>query len=480
MSQQQANGQGDDQEFLKMTVIALICGVIIFALIMTQTMRINAAIGAITWIHTWPFAAAGRALPFLQDIPLIGNWIFGISVQAHEFLDKGGFAAMTPDQRWSCLTAGGRAASLIYGGFFFWVALNGRDFRVDQKFKTRHSLESMIWLQSEHWFTTRLARHVNPLSMPEISSRKIAENVAEIGKKAAKMPGYALPRRFVSLRPDTWNRALRPEEWLIANGLAFDPEGHARLIGGEGQAPDRAFEFKDEWEHIDLEALSEILSRQLRAEWKGPEALRPCHRAIYAVMALFFAYDVDGGNKLLNDLAIVSDGIKGRTGGMDDAIRAETGLMARIDDVAFGKKGKALAKAGEVHAWVETAFPTFLAIARKDRGVLPTAPFIWLKSEDRLMWYILNNVGNDAVMVEAAGALAHCKAEQQIKKRLRRPAVYQAARAMLEDYLDMTPERITARREKAEMYRAPGDQLDLIHASITSTGERTDIDGITG
>ena len=55
------------------------------------------------------------------------------------------------------------------------------------------------------------------------------------------------------------------------------------------------------------------------------------------------------------------------------------------------------------HAWQETAFPSMLSLARKDRGALPSAAFLWLKAEDRPLWYILNNVGSEAAMVEAAG-----------------------------------------------------------------------------
>ena len=153
---------------------------------------------------------------------------------------------------------------------------------------------------------------------------------------------------------------------------------------------------------------------------------------------------------------------------MDDAILAEQGMMARIDKIAIGRQGKMLANNGLHHAWVESAFPTFLGFARKDRGVLPSAAFLWLKAEDRRMWYIMNSVGNEAVMAEAAGAIAHSRAETQIGKPLRRPAVYQAARALLEDYLDITPERVTSRHQREIRRRTPGQQIGLIRDDALS------------
>ena len=146
---------------------------------------------------------------------------------------------------------------------------------------------------------------------------------------------------------------------------------------------------------------------------------------------------------------------------MDEAILARSRFLARIEGILGGPPGCRMLEIANRHAWQETAFPAMLSVARKDRGVLPSAAFIWLKSEDRPLWYILNNVGSEATMVEAAGAMSHFRAELQIGKPIRRPAVRQAARALLEDYLDLTPQRVAARRRREELGRSAGEEIDI-------------------
>ncbi|MBW3243611.1 hypothetical protein KUV57_13135 [Epibacterium sp. DP7N7-1] len=473
MSQQQQQQGNDDQEFLKMGIITIICLILVIAVIATQQYRLNAVLGAITWVHILPFAMAGKYLPLLTEIPILGPWIFGYSVRALSFLEKGGFAVMDPTARNALLIAGGRAATVIYGGLLVWIAVKGNDFRVDQKYRTLHNLESMIHVQSEDWVTSRIARHINPLKKDEIDARRIAMAVSEKLNMDSQMPGEMVPRRAISVVPGTWNRSMRPEEWLISNGLAFDLDRHRILASADSNSSVKDFEFKESWEALELEEISEALSVQLRAPWRGAEHLSPSLRAIFAIMALYYAYDTKGGDRLMNELGLLADATRVKRKAMDAAILAEEGMMAKIDKIAFGEPGKMLAKKAAHHAYVESAFPTMMAIARKDRGVLPPAAFLWLKAEDRLMWYILNNVGNEAIMVEAAGALAHSRAENQLSKPIRRPAVYQASRAILEDYLDMTEERIVSRRDKAIRRRTPGDQLNKLRDDIMSEPAKT-------
>lgn len=480
---QNPNQGTDDDEALKMAVILFIIALIIFALIMAFMEEFNALMGAVSWFHVAPFAYAARALPILLEIPFLGSWLFAPAESVESFLARGGFAQMGPneaghDERNLVLTAAGRAASILYAPAFTTIALKGYEFRPDHAYRQRHSLESMITRQGDIWMTTRMFRRVNPFNMPDIDARKISDRVNKQITDASRIPpGKLLSRKAVDIRPDTWNRSLRPEEMLLAKGVTFDPVRYNELM--KAKRPTLVdFEFRENWESIDLETAWEILAEQLRTPWTGPMDLKPHLRALFAVMALFYAYRTGEGHDLLDDLGILADACRGKSGKMDAAIAAEEGLLARIDGICKGDTGAALAEKGDIHAWVESAFPTFLYFARKNRGVLPSALFLWLKVEDRLMWYILSQLGSEAIMVEASGALAHNRAEAQIGKPIHRPAVYQAARGLIDEYLDMTPERIRSRHVKRENARSPGEQIDMLMAARETTQRAADEDGL--
>jgi hypothetical protein len=468
----QQGPQGDSQdEFLKVGIMSAISIIVIVTIILQQIGHFNAAVGAITWVHILPFAYAQKVFPFLGEIPYLGAWLFKQCNEVEIFLSKGGYALMGPKEtangiintRNVVLAAGGRACLFIYGPGLIWIALRGRIFRVDVTYRTFHTLESMIFAQSEIWTTSRLARHINPLKQKEISPVTIAQNVRK-QLKAGRLPGRLLPRAVVHVEPAGWGRSLRPEEFMMSRGLGFDVERYDIMTSGDLPLTSASYEFKSTWEKLDIDGLSDILGEQLRSPWKGADALRPIHRALLSVMAMFYGYDIDGGNKMLNDLGLIADSLKGKAGKMDDAILAEPDVQARIAKALSSDGGRTLLSMAEGHAYVESAFPTFLAMSRKDRGVLPAPAFNWLKAEDRTMWYILNNIGNEAIMAEAAGAIAHNRAELQIGRPIWRPAVYQAARAFLEDYLDMTEARIASRHKKEEHRKITGDYLNTLRA----------------
>jgi intracellular multiplication protein IcmP len=56
-------------------------------------------------------------------------------------------------------------------------------------------------------------------------------------------------------------------------------------------------------------------------------------------------------------------------------------------------------------------------------GVLAPAQFLWLRAEDRNLWYPLNNLGRRSFHAEGAGAMAHYLAEQAADKPLPIPRI---------------------------------------------------------
>ncbi len=448
-----------------MLIISAVLVVLVFFIIAKMQEEISAFSGAVAYLHIYPFALLVEYIPALRDIPLIGPFFFARVEMAKMFLDQGNFAYMDPDQRRAVLTAAGICAMPVYLPFMVYAGTLGRSFRPDVVYKTAYSLDQMIWTQSEYWLTSRNARHVNPLKMPEVSAGSLARKVIETTeKRKSKHDGCGDLVRLapVVVTPAPWNRAMRPEEWLVANGLCLDMNHINAARAKEWRYDDKLLESRLTWKDLTLETLMEALSSQLRTPWTGYANMRPCHKAVCAVMCLFYYYDIKGGNELLNDLGGINDSTRGAGGKMDDAILAEEGFIGRLDSILQGKAGAQMLEIANRHAWLESAFPAMLTYARKDRGVLPAAAFLWLKAEDRALWYILDNVGSEAVMIESSGAMAHFRAEHQIGKPIRRPAVYQAARALLEDYLDMTPERVIARHDKEVRGRTAGQKIDLL------------------
>lgn len=481
----QAGGQGQissDQEMIRLIICLVITIFIVILFLQMQEERANAVIGAMAYIHIVPFAELVRLFPVLMDIPWLGRFFFQPVVLAHDFLSDGGFAQMNSAQRNLLMDYSGRAAIVIYAPALFWISMRGQDMRPDQKYKARYSLEGMIQVQTEEWITARVARHTKGASSKDLSPQLIASLVSGKVSKAMKspMPGLALPRKMISMTPSPWNRALRPEEWLVAKGLVFNQEKYSHFTRPDIISTDQDFDFRSDWENLQLESLSEVFAQQLRTPYEGVDKMRPCHLAIFAVMALYYDFQTKKGDSLLNEIALVADAAKCRKGDMDGLLLAQPDLIGKIRKIAFGGQGAKLSQHAEKHAWLETAFPTFLSMARFERGVLPSAAFLWLKSEDRLLWYILNNVGNEAIMVEAAGAMAHWRAECQIGSRIRRPAVFQASRALLEDYLDQTQARVEKRHKRAERSRIPAEQARMnIQERAGRVFRKEDPDGIS-
>nr|WP_235603456.1 hypothetical protein [Piscirickettsia litoralis] len=64
--------------------------------------------------------------------------------------------------------------------------------------------------------------------------------------------------------------------------------------------------------------------------------------------------------------------------------------------------------------------------AARQSGIVSTSIFLWLKTKDRPLWYCLNNVGRQAVFVEAAAVRSHWLIEKAIEEPIAMPMVDKA------------------------------------------------------
>lgn len=81
------------------------------------------------------------------------------------------------------------------------------------------------------------------------------------------------------------------------------------------------------------------------------------------------------------------------------------------------------------HAYLLTAMASLLQASRDD-GVVPSSGFLWLKTVDRRLWYMLNCVGRQTPYAEVGGPFAHWRAEIVMGRSSRAPMIDEAIKAL--------------------------------------------------
>jgi hypothetical protein len=81
------------------------------------------------------------------------------------------------------------------------------------------------------------------------------------------------------------------------------------------------------------------------------------------------------------------------------------------------------------HGFVVTGLMSLLEEGRGG-GVIPCVEFIWLKGEDRKLWYALQCVGRKTAFPEASGAYSHWLLEKLVGKAITQPEVTSAVEAL--------------------------------------------------
>lgn len=474
------SNNSDDAIWIIMVLIILM--VVLMFLINKYYWIFNAIYGSIAWIHVYPVAMLGKLLPFLENIPLIGPYLITPCIQANDFLSSGNFSQMTFEGQDSArkyvMNAAGRVAFIIYTPFLVRAMLYETDVHVDQKYKKRHSLESMLFEQAKSFPTIRMFKHMDPIEHKDLLPSDFADAVSRQISASKGGAGDLISGVKVMLKPSGFTRAINPEEWLVSNGLVMDMAKYKKIKAGMFEADERDFYFEDQWDNLSIASISEILEDQLITPWAGPQNLPPHLKALFAVMTLFFGYDLKGGNKLLDDLGFLAEKSVMTGTRMRTLIEEDKDLMGRVDEIISSKQGKQMNYIASKHAWVESALPTLLRAARFERGVLASASFIWLKREDRTSWYILNSTGNDVVNIEAAGAMAHNRAELDFGFPLMVPHMFQAARSILHDYLDRHPDRAEIKKKRRESRRSLNEQIRLMSIDANIMEKRIESGGM--
>jgi len=165
-----------------------------------------------------------------------------------------------------------------------------------------------------------------------------------------------------------------------------------------------------------------VFAKQLGPLWRGVEHAPTYIQALAVIFVSKAERKTDLSKSLLKQLALSSSG------------RLDfSGVAEHIKECSNNRIIKWLEKR---HAYTSTFMASLLDVCRSE-GVLATSEFLWLKAHDRPLWYILNSVGRQTAMVEAAGPFAHWQAERKLKRALKTPMVTQAVAALSEAMLDI-------------------------------------------
>jgi len=249
-----------------------------------------------------------------------------------------------------------------------WVGGRGVFFSPFYKFQTKHTLETLIATQAKMWPTISPIVKINPSK----SGRIFGDTIPD------KLPLFA--------------EALSPEEWISWNRIPL-----------ANNIPER-------------DAVRRAFIHQLGPRWSGIDSLPLPIRALLAAFALKGVQKRDESDALLGRLA--------ESWTPEHGFRPDESLAAEIKEILNDPaRGGKLSPVLNRHAWRTTAMLGALQWARNNGGVLAPAQFLWLRAEDRALWYPLNNLGRRAFHSEGAGALAHFMAETAAKKPLPIPRV---------------------------------------------------------
>lgn len=292
---------------------------------------------------------------------------------------------------WAAVVIAGKQSGLHYRHFVGFTILGMMVyilfFRKNGQFRTVYNLQGLMAAHAKRW----------PVITPFVNFIPT--------KEKERAPGARVP---VDL--PLFSESLYPEEWMAHNRI--------RVING---VPDR-------------DQIRRALLPQLGDKFEGIDAL-PEH--LYCILA---ALALKGGRKREACDALFGEIAKCWTpekGFVPSATVKSQSSRALSDQKLVEPLLNVLSR----HAYVATAFIAALKWARRQGGVLAPAQFVWLRGEDRAMWYPLNNVDRRAFHVEAAGAMAHYMAEVEAGRLLSVPRLDAAVVAIVQ-YISETRARI--------------------------------------
>jgi intracellular multiplication protein IcmP len=160
-------------------------------------------------------------------------------------------------------------------------------------------------------------------------------------------------------------------------------------------------------------------SMQMGPIWSGIDSLPPYAQALFAIFSAKAEKDGKSAEALLKQIA--SSAVENQK--LDFSGSREL-LVKHV------RNSKVIGRAISPHAYMLTVMASMLEAARQD-GVIACAEFLWLKTIDSSLWYMLNSVGRQTPFPEVSGPFAHFRVEKRLRRPLRVPMVKEAVDALV-------------------------------------------------
>ena len=225
-----------------------------------------------------------------------------------------------------------------------------------------------------------------------------------------------------------WRIARTPVQFALEHGLLLDDAGKAIL-------PEQALKNGlpstelPAWGNarLDEEKALVVLTEQLGKRFEGYAELSPCRRALAAA---FLAY-ADGNKKgCIALLDSVSLSYVENNGQASCPVLEDDSFVGKLKKEWEYHSSVLNERSLTIHAAYELPWFMALLYRARQKGVLASSQFLWLRPLDRPLWYALNQCGGRAAWAEGFAAWAHYQAEEKAGKALSEPHVQPAVASL--------------------------------------------------
>lgn len=251
--------------------------------------------------------------------------------------------------------------------------------RREKFYQRRLDFEGLLQSESSLWGVTRMmATKYNPLHAP------------------------------INDLDDPWAMGARPAQYAYRHGV----------LKAYRTKTDKTLRYS-----FDAARAREVLLNQMGALWTGESGLSEWEWRMYVLFIGRIARHGQG-RPLLRLAAFC---------GADETPWSEFDEQARamLHDIhhspGYQAARKKIARVIQRHAWNRTVLAGLFDEAKR-QGVFGSCEFLWLKPQDRALWYTLNNIGRRVGWMESAGVWVTYLGESSTGRRLPLPPLEKAIR----------------------------------------------------